>query len=301
MACVYQMVGAGMRAATLLAIVLSTTAFCHGQQYEHLRLGNPSEAREDASDRNNFLMRKKFFAVSYNESLGTPNWASWHLTRGFLGEAPRLAFHADHTLPAGFTRIEPADYTSSGFDRGHLCPHGDRAESHEMSESTFVMTNMIPQSPENNEKAWDQLENYLRSLVLHHGRQIYIVAGPHGRGGVGRTGFKSIIRHNHHTIVVPAHTWKVALVLNANADATRPVDRSARLIGVIVPNNSSPGLEWAGFRVPVAEIEELTGYTFFDQVNSRTLELLKTEVDEVPIPPPSIARHPQAPSRTGSQ
>ena len=293
--------GVGKRTFITLAFVLSATALCHGQGYEHLRLGNPSRAREDASDRNNFLMRKKFFAVSYNESLGTPNWVSWHLTKAFLGEAPRLAFHSDHTLPAGFTRIEPADYTGSGFDRGHLCPHGDRAESDEMSESTFVMTNMVPQSPENNEKAWDQLEGYLRSLVLHHGKQIYIVAGPHGKGGVGRNGFKSIIRHNNHSIVVPAQTWKVALVLNANSDATRPVDRSARLIGVIVPNDSSAGLEWAGYRVSVAEIERLTGYRFFDQVNSRTLGLLKSEVDEVPIPPPSIARHPRDPSRIGSQ
>jgi endonuclease G len=280
-----------LRLVAIIALFIAAVRDCRADGDEHLALGNPSNARPDASDRNNFLMKKPFFAVSYNDSLGTPNWVSWHLTIRHLGNAPRDAFHADETLPPGFRIIEPSDYTGSGFDRGHLCPHSDRAASEAMSSATFVMTNMVPQSPENNQKAWDQLENYLRTLVKNENKQIHIVAGPHGRGGVARNGFKSVINKNGHRIVVPAVTWKVALIRRASTDPMQRVDGSARLIGVVVPNNHTPGLEWDSFRGPVREIEALTGYTFFQRVNSPILEQLNPEVDEIPIPPPSVIHH----------
>ena len=38
-----------------------------------LLMGNPSQAQLDPTQKNNFLMNKDFFALSYNESTGTPN------------------------------------------------------------------------------------------------------------------------------------------------------------------------------------------------------------------------------------
>jgi DNA/RNA endonuclease G (NUC1) len=38
-----------------------------------LLMGNPSQASPDPSQKNNFLMNKEFFALSYNDSQGTPN------------------------------------------------------------------------------------------------------------------------------------------------------------------------------------------------------------------------------------
>src|SRR5262249_6006744 len=44
--------------------------------YPHLRLGNPSQAKVDEGEKDNFLMKKEFFALSYNNTNGTPNWVS---------------------------------------------------------------------------------------------------------------------------------------------------------------------------------------------------------------------------------
>ena len=68
----------------------------------------------------------------------------WHLyhgpTKEDLGDAPRKrVFDTDTTLPTGFKRIKSAEYANTGFDRGHVCPHGDRSANEEMSFSTFVM------------------------------------------------------------------------------------------------------------------------------------------------------------------
>jgi len=261
------------------------------EEYPHLRMGNPSDAKADEGDKNNFLMKKEYFALSYNNEKGTPNWVSWRLTKADLGNAPRRPFQPDTELPNGFKRVTPADYTGSGFDRGHMCPHSDRNKTRASSEATFVMTNMVPQSPQNNQKAWNQLEIYLRDLVQSQRKACYVVSGPYGKGGVGRVGLKSTTPNRK--VVVPAKTWKVVLVLDE--DVAKPSqlteDTNIRLIGVVVPNDDRVGFDWARFRTPVKDIEELTGYKFFDKVPAGILDHLKEERDQVPIPPPVPVQH----------
>src|SRR5439155_5883217 len=164
-------------ALVVVALVATYARFRHEQQAgpssapvvavsPNLLLGNPSDATDGPSNKNNYLMIKPYFALSYNDSLGTPNWVSWRVTSDDLGNARRQpAFDPDNTLPPGFKRITHKDYSGSGFDRGHLCPHGDRAANEEMSFATFVMTNIIPQAPNVNEKAWMHLEAYCRDLA----------------------------------------------------------------------------------------------------------------------------------------
>src|SRR5207249_579941 len=130
-----------------------------------------------------------------DNSKGEPKWVSWQLTEKHLGKAPRKrTFDTDTSLPAGFTQIETGDYTNSGFDRGHMCPHSDRAHNKTMSYATFVMTNIIPQAPNLNREAWDQLEIYGRDFVKE-GNHLYIIAGPTGQGGRGSNGFRRTIAH----------------------------------------------------------------------------------------------------------
>jgi endonuclease G, mitochondrial len=272
-----------------LAVFLSgpsalPTLAASGEDSSHLRFGNPSGATDDSSNKDNFLIEKKYYALSYNNALGTPNWASWRLVKEDLGDAPRFPFLPDSELPAGFKKVVTKDYVHSGFDRGHMCNHSDRASDDDASKSTFVMTNIIPQSSANNQKGWDQLEEYCRSLA-RKGKELYIVCGPQGKGGEGKEGYKATIANGK--VTVPAKTWKVILVLGKS----RKIDQNTRLIGVIMPNDQSVGYDWAKFRVPVKEIEELTSYKFFDKGDSEILDPLKEEADAVPIPPPVPIEH----------
>src|SRR5258706_15409673 len=61
-----------------------------------------------------------------------------------------------------------------------------------MSFATFVMTNIIPQAPNVNQRAWAQLENYCRELVRQR-QHLYVISGPAGRGGRGGLGRKERI------------------------------------------------------------------------------------------------------------
>ena len=44
-------------------------------------------------------------------------------------------------------------------------PNADREDSLADNQATFLMSNMVAQSPNNNQGPWGDLENYLRSLV----------------------------------------------------------------------------------------------------------------------------------------
>jgi endonuclease G len=275
-----------LRRVTLaLSCLLLISLAVHAADVD-LLMGNPSQASPDPNQQDNYLMNKEFFALSYNNRKGTPNWVSWHLAKRYFGDAPRKRqFDPDNTLPSGFTKIVHRDYTNSGFDRGHMCPHSDRDNTTEMSFATFVMTNIVPQSNENNAGAWNQLELYARSLVTDQGKELYIIAGPQGIRGEGRNGFKNTIADGK--VTVPNKVWKVIMVLDANdhdQDIER-VDANTRLIAVIMPNDRSvPQDNWWRYRVSVKEVEELTGYTFFDQVPADIITPLKDEVDAEFIP-----------------
>ncbi|MDB6022243.1 MAG: nucA [Pedosphaera sp.] len=277
----------------LAAIVFLLAALSRPVQAESLdlKMGNPSHARDDARDKDNFLMEKEYFALSYNNTKGTPNWVSWHLDASDLGTAPRASFHPDETLPRGFRRITPMDYTGSGFDRGHICPHSDRSASPRMSQATFVMSNIIPQSPHVNQKAWAQLEMYCRKLVESQHKTLYIVSGPTGQGGTGSEGPKDIIG-KRLKVVVPAQCWKVIMVLDAGeGDDLKKVNEHTRLIAVIMPNDMTVGEDWSRFRVPVKSVEKLTGYRFFDRVPANIIEPLKEKTDDEHIPRARAIRH----------
>jgi endonuclease G len=172
-----------------------------------------------------------------------------------------------------------------------MCPHGDRTANNEMSFATFVMTNIIPQAPNVNRKAWAQLEVYCRELV-RSGHHLYIVAGPDGQGGRGSHGAMVQCLHNGQ-IRVPAGCWKIVVVLNDEAgDDLARISPETRVIAVEMPNdNSAVGEEWAKFRTTVAQIEQRTGLKFFDKLTPEVAQKLECKRDDQYIAPPRPLMH----------
>lgn len=257
-----------------------------------LLLGNPSGATTSLLDRDNYLMDKGYYVLAYDNALGTPRWVSWQVTAADLGTARRKqTFDTDMTLPAGFTRVTSRDYAGSGFDRGHMCPHSDRAANEQMSFATFIMTNIIPQAPNVNEKAWAQLEMYCRDLVKQ-GNRLYIISGPLGKGGTGKKGYRELIGHG--LVTVPAQCWKVIVVVpvTGGPNELANIGSGTRVIAVLMPNNQEiVGEEWDQYRTSAAQIEQQTGLHFFDRLPADVAQSLRQKVDTVPIPPPRPMSH----------
>ena len=246
----------------------------------HMAFGNPSGAVTNILSPNNYLMVKSQYALGYSNAKLTPIWTSWHVTTTDLGSTPRQDdFRPDTSLPSGWYQCVATEYSGSGFDRGHMCPSADRTSSVANNSATFLMTNMIPQAPQNNQVTWANLENYTRSLV-NAGNEVYIICGPHGQGGTGSNGAKSTVGNG---VVVPSHTWKVILVLSQGANDLSRVTTSTRIIAVLMPNtqtcSSNP---WGYYRVSVDSIESLTGFDLFSSIPANIQSVLEAQVDSGP-------------------
>lgn len=244
----------------------------------HLALGNPSNAVADLMQPNNYLMEKPSFSLSYNRDKGTPNWVSWHLETGWTGSLPRTdTFRADPAVSPDWYRVQSTDYFASGFDRGHMTPNADRDNpaSIPLNQETFLMSNMVPQAPNNNQGPWADLENFLRTLLTTN--EVYIVAGPAGVGGSGDNGPANTIANGH--VTVPAFTWKVALVLPAGDDDVSRVTAATRTIAVIMPNDNSINSDWHAYLTTVDAVEALTGYDFFANLPDAIENSIEAGVD----------------------
>lgn len=246
---------------------------------DNLGLGNPSNAMNNTSYYDNFLMVKTAYTLSYNKNKGTANWVSWHLSTAWKGETARQNdFRPDSSLPNNWYEVNPRDYTDTGFDRGHLCPSDDRDGDLEDNQETFFMTNMTPQAPDHNRGIWKTLEEYGR-ILTQQGNEVYIIAGTVGEGGTGANGFARIIGKNNN-ITVPASLWKIIVVLPIGQNDVQRINENTRIIAVNIPNQNSVGTDsWKKYRVSVDELEALTGFDFLSNVSTDIQAVIESRVD----------------------
>lgn len=244
---------------------------------DNLGMGNPSGAETSLLTPNNYLMVKPQYTLSYNSSRGGPNWVSWHLNSTWIGKVGRVGeFAADNSLPSGWYVVSEYAFSGSGFDRGHMCPSADRTASVSDNYATFLMTNMIPQAPNNNQKVWAYFENYCRGLA-EKGMELYIIAGGSGTGGSGSSGYKESVNGGH--VVVPKYTWKVVLVLPNGDDDISRVTAQARTIAIWIPNEQNVSELWTNYIVSVDDVEQRTGLDFFSKVPVNIQSIIEAKVD----------------------
>jgi endonuclease G len=247
---------------------------------DNLALGNPSGAVTGTSSPTNYLLVRDQYTLSYNRDQGKPNWVSWHLSSAWLGSAIRQDdFRADQDLPSGWYQVKATDYVGSGFDRGHNCPSADRTGSVADNSATFLMSNMMPQAPNNNQQTWANLENYCRSL-LDAGNELYIVCGSYGRGGTGSNGPASTIISGR--VTVPSNCWKVVVVLPVGSNDVSRITSSTRVIAVNTPNANSLSSSWGGYRTSVDAIEAATGYDLLANLPTSVQAQLEAKTDTGP-------------------
>ena len=137
-------------------------------------------------------------------------------------------------------------YDGFGYDRGHLAPSADFRWSEVALSESFLYSNMSPQKPEFNRKAWADLEGWLRYYVIENKNvQLYVVTG-----GV-LTDSLAVIDRSINKVSIPKKFYKVAIDLE-----------NSRGIGFMMPNREIyRPLEY--FAVPIDSVEAITGIDFY--------------------------------------
>ncbi|MCC6316871.1 MAG: DNA/RNA non-specific endonuclease [Gemmatimonadaceae bacterium] len=218
--------------------------------------GEPNDA--DASD--DVVVRHLQYTASYSPRRGTPNWVSYDLEASHFGAEDRCdCFTFDPALPPGLTRLTTADYTGVGafhgyaIDRGHLVRSFDRTAGSLDNAFTYYFTNIVPQAADLNQGPWAAMEIHLSNLARQQGLEVYVIAGVAGSKGTVK---------GEGRIVIPASTWKVAVVLPRDQGLAAVEEAGdAQVIAAIMPNE--PGIrnvDWNSYRTTVDAVEALSGY-----------------------------------------
>jgi len=220
-------------------------------------LGNPSGATPDVANPNNYLIEREQYVLSYNRDGGIPNWVSWHLDAADFGDVDRSEFQPDTSLPDDWYQVRPSDYTNSGYDRGHMAPSADRTVTVEDNEALFLMTNIVPQAPDNNQGPWVQLEEWCRDQA-RAGNELYITSGVNGTQEILPKG----------NVRVPESVWKVVVVLPEGEDDLSRVSGQTEIIAIDMPNQQGiRNTDWQEYLVSVDEIEQITSYDFLQNID----------------------------------
>lgn len=195
------------------------------------------------------LLLRKNYIVSYNKFTKCPNWVFWELTRkeaeGNI-KRPDFAFHEDMDVKG--QRAMLSDYKNSGYDRGHMCPAGDNKWDPEAMYESFLLTNICPQNKDLNSGMWNNIEMSCRYWAKKYGK-LYIVCGP------------IFLKTKHKTIgtnkiLVPEAFFKAIVCLEGKPKGIAFICR-----------NSICDKKKDYYVNTIKEVEELTGYILFPELN----------------------------------
>lgn len=208
-------------------------------QFDNLTLGDPGKA--------DVIIDRKGFAVGFSNEKKQALWVIYKLTAEELGDFGIKRTNRFRPDPEIAASALPADYTKSGYDRGHLAPAADMAFSLQTMQDSFLMSNMSPQKPQFNRGIWKRLEEQIRDFAVAE-KEIYVVTGPIFLP-------EDTITVGASQVAVPSYYYKVVY------DLTPP----RKMIGFILPNEGGKK-SLRDFAVTVDAVEKATGLDFFSLV-----------------------------------
>ncbi|MCG2462705.1 DNA/RNA non-specific endonuclease [Flavobacteriaceae bacterium F89] len=200
-----------------------------------------------------------YFSLSYDEPYEQAEWVAYMLNRKQLTHDNRKR---PYFVEDPLVKTRSADwrnYKNSGYDRGHLCPAGDRRFSKQAYDETFYTSNISPQNREFNAGVWNRLEQTIRHWA-NDNKRLFVVTG-----GVLEKGLPTIGREQ---VAVPEYFYKIVAVGPKG---------SPKVIAFLLPNEESK-LPLRHFVVSVDRVEKMTKINFFSALPYEVQEILESKV-----------------------
>ncbi len=207
------------------------------------------------------IIKHQSYALSYNEKHEQAEWVAYTLTPEDLkGSKKKRPYFITDPL----VKTKSADwrnYKKSGYDRGHLCPAGDRKSDKTRFDETFYTSNISPQKHSFNSGIWEKLEQRVRHWAKKN-KHIYVITG----GILTDTNLETI---GYEKVSVPKYFYKIIL------DYTEP---EIKTIAFLMPHKKSKK-PLKNFVVSIDDIEKHTGIDFFPELPDSLENKLESSID----------------------
>ncbi len=184
------------------------------------------------------------FTLSYNETHEQADWVAYELdsTEAVMTMKRCNCFKSDRKIHS--KSANKNDYSSTGFDLGHLCPAADNNMSKKANRESFRMSNISPQLPGYNREVWKELENWVRLQAIMYDT-VYVVTGPVFLNNLGSVG--------KNQVTIPGYFYKVLL---------RKQGKKFYSIAIMIPQLGATH-DFRRYVIPVNALETITGIDFF--------------------------------------
>jgi len=210
------------------------------------------------------------YSLRWNRNELIPMWVAYPMHRSYDGNAGRNdSWNYDPQIPHSEQPHLGSSY-SGGYSRGHMIASSDRQVSVAANKQTFYYTNMCPQiQNEFNGGIWQSLEKKVQSYDWICDDTLYVVTGAAMIGD-----YKYASTKSGQKVAVPTHFYKV-LARSRSGRTGRALseldDAQVKCVGFWL-NHFGYGTKDKISRkemVSVAEIERLTGFTFFPELSEQ--------------------------------
>jgi endonuclease G len=197
------------------------------------------------------ILKNQGYVVGYSEKLRDPIWVAYRVfdvKKLESGKRPSR-FRVDSRTRS---KVSHDDYTGSGFDRGHMAPNYAIATRFgtEGQRETFLMSNIIPQTPKVNQQIWRELEMWVAKRYGRYLEEVWVVTGPI---------FTPPIRRLSSGVAIPSAYYKIIV---------DEKDGGVRALAFLIKADCSPLTRLKTRLVSIDEIEKDTGLDFFPEMSS---------------------------------
>ncbi|WP_420604021.1 DNA/RNA non-specific endonuclease [Flagellimonas sp.] len=206
------------------------------------------------------VVHHEHFMLSYSEPHEQAEWVAYKLEKDHLTQDDRKRPYFIEDPKVKTKSADWRNYKGSGYDRGHLCPAGDRRFSKYAYNETFYTSNISPQDRDFNAGVWNRLEQQVRYWCKKYGDLMIVT------GGVLKNGLEEI---GEEDVDVPNTFYKLVFRKNGN---------SVDVLAFLIPNKESQA-PLNSFLVTVDEVEEQTGINFFKNQTESWQKKVEETVD----------------------
>ncbi|GGW34333.1 DNA/RNA non-specific endonuclease [Arenibacter certesii] len=206
------------------------------------------------------LVQHNHYMFSYSEEHEQAEWVAYLIDKSHLTYDDRKRPYFIQDPKVKTTSADWRNYKGSGYERGHLCPAGDRRFSEEAYNETFYTSNISPQIGDFNGGIWNRLEQQIRSWAKREGPLVIITAG------VLSEDLPTIGKED---VAVPKYFYKIV---------AKGEGKDLKIIAFLIPHKKLDA-NLKDFVVTVDQIEKLTSIDFFQGLPYEIQEKLESEVN----------------------